>query len=167
VVRDGHWTFGRNDDGYVALWSWRTPEWREHDPDDVFTDGMTEPFDLVAPGGADNVWITEVGSASISGTFEEFMEAQRTSGVGVTVRPVRDDGLPGGFDVTYGSPSAGTLALGQDGPFTVDGEEVDLQIAARYDNPWAQVDFRGGRYDIADADGGLVLDFDAGTRQTS
>jgi hypothetical protein len=167
VVRDGHWTFGRNDDGYVALWSWRTPEWREHDPHDVFTDGMTEPFDLVAPGGADNVWITEVGSASISGTFEEFMEAQRTSGVGVTVRPVRDDGLPGGFDVTYGSPSAGTLALGQDGPFTVDGEEVDLQIAARYDNPWAQVDFRGGRYDIADADGGLVLDFDAGTRQTS
>ena len=31
TVRVGHWTFARRRDGYVALWSWRAPEWRRHD----------------------------------------------------------------------------------------------------------------------------------------
>lgn len=166
VVRDGQWTFGRKGDGFVALWSWRTPEWREHDPARVFTDGMTEPFDLVAPGGPDNVWIAHVGDATTAGSFAEFQEALRSAPVEVTPRPAGADGLPGGFDVTFASPTEGEIAFGQDGPLTVDGEEHPLRNEKRYDNPWAQVDFGADAYDIGDDEGGLVLDFAAGTRTT-
>ncbi|MGI8939840.1 MAG: hypothetical protein ACR2JF_16815 [Iamia sp.] len=167
VVRAGRWTFGRKGGGYVGLWSWREPEWRDHDPAEVFTDGMTEPFDLVAPGGSDNVWIAQVGEAGTDGSFEEFQAALSDAPVEVVVRPVRDDGLPGGFDVTFASPTEGPMALGQDGAFTVDGDEVPLRHDLRYDNPWAQVEFQSDRYEIADDDGGLVLDFAAGTRTAS
>jgi hypothetical protein len=61
--RRGRWTIGRRRDGYVALWSWRPAEWRDHDPDEVFTNGLQERFELVAWGGPDNVWILEVGDA--------------------------------------------------------------------------------------------------------
>ena len=166
VVRDGSWTFGRKGDGYVALWSWREPEWREHDPAEVFTDGMTEPFDLVAPGGADNVWISHVGEAGTDGTFEEFQETVRGADVEVTPLP-DDDGRPGGFDVRFASPTEGEMTLDQGGAFTVEGEDVDLRNDKRYDNPWAQVDFQATTYEISDDEGGLVLDFDAGTRTAS
>jgi hypothetical protein len=76
------------------------------------------------------------------------------------------DGLPGGFDVTFASPTEGRIAFGQDGPLTVDGDEVPLRNEARYDNPWAQVPFGSDTYEIGDDEGGLVLDFAAGTRTT-
>ncbi len=167
VVRDGRWTFGRKGDGYVGLWSWREPEWRPHDPDEVFTDGMTEPFDLVAPGGSDNVWIAQVGGAGTDGSFADFQAALSDVTPDVEVRPARPDGLPGGFDVTFASPTEGAMALGQDGAFTVDGEEVPLRHERRYDNPWAQVDFQSDRYEVADDEGGLVLDFAESTRAAS
>src|SRR5262245_57003200 len=63
VVRAGRWTFARKGDGYVALYSWREPQWRAPLPDE-FTNGLTRDFDLVAPGGPDNVWIVEVGDAT-------------------------------------------------------------------------------------------------------
>jgi len=62
VERDG-WVIGRKGDGYVALRSWRPTRWREYGPEE-FTRGLTERFDLVAEGGPDNVWITEVGRAA-------------------------------------------------------------------------------------------------------
>ena len=62
VVQQDGWTIGRKGDGYVALWSWRPTQWRTYSPGD-YTLGLTQSFDLVADGGADNVWITEVGRA--------------------------------------------------------------------------------------------------------
>lgn len=166
VVRAGQWTFGRKGDGYVGLWSYREPEWREHSPDDVFTDGMTEPFDLVAPGGADNVWIAQVGDAATSGTFEEFQAALVDAAVVARPRPVAETGLPGGFDVSFDSPTEGVLTFASDGELDVDGEEVPVRHESRYDNPWAQVAFGADVYEIGDDDGGLVLDFAEGTRTT-
>lgn len=163
VVRDGGWTFGRQGDGYVGLWSWRTPEWREHAPDEVFTDGLTEPFDLVAPGGPDNAWIVQVGDAG-TGTFEQFQESLRSAEPTVEVRPETPEGYPGGFDVTFDSPTEGPMTVGQDGAFTVAGEDVALRHDLRYDNPWAQVEFQSTTYEIADDEGGLALDFDEGAR---
>ncbi len=165
VVRDGHWTFGRSGDGYVGLWSHREPDWRTHDPAEVFTDGLTEPFDLVAEGGPDNVWIAEVGDAATAGGFEDFQAALTSAEITVEPRPPTAEGYPGGFDVRYASPAEGVLELGQDGPFTVDGEEVPLRNEARFDNPWAQVANDSDRYEIADEEGGLTLDFAAGTRE--
>ena len=69
VVQHGGWTFGRKGDGYVALWSWRPTQWRTYDDPGIFTHGLTQPFDLVADGGADNVWITQVGDAAKFGDF--------------------------------------------------------------------------------------------------
>jgi hypothetical protein len=78
------WTLGRAGDGYVALWSWRPTTWREHDPSVTFTNGLTEPFDLVAPGGADNAWIVEVGDAGRWGSFDAFATAVTRAAVDVT-----------------------------------------------------------------------------------
>ena len=86
VVTEGHWTFGRKGDGYVALWSWRPVRWRDHDPAKVFTHGLTQPFDLVADGGADNVWIVEVGDADKWKSFDAFRAAVR-AGTGRGHRP--------------------------------------------------------------------------------
>ena len=139
VVRDGQWTFGREGDGYVALWSPPAVDLRKYAPRDVFTDGLTEPFDLVAPGGSDNVWIAEVGPRQL---------AARSRLHGRPSPPPRSTfahpaaGYPGGFDVVYESPSEGELTFGQDGPFTVAGAEVSLRDGPRYDNPWSTTSFR-------------------------
>ena len=69
--------------------------------------------------------------------------------------------------MTYTSPTEGELRIGQDGPFTVDGDEVPLRHDLRYDNPWAQVPFQATTYEIGDDEGSLVLDFAAGTRTVS
>ncbi|MEL7209692.1 MAG: hypothetical protein AAGK32_15900, partial [Actinomycetota bacterium] len=166
VVQQDGWTLGRKGDGYVALWSLRPAAFRELPPD-VYTKDLTEDFDLVAEGGGDNVWIVEVGDAATWGSFEEFRAAVVAADVDVTTRPAGDAGLPGGFDVTYESPTEGTMAFGWTGPLTVDGEEIELTGGPRIDNPWARVEAQATRYDISDGDARLVLDFDAGTREAS
>ncbi len=164
VRQVGGWTLGRKGDGYVALWSWRPTTWRAHDPAVTFTDGLTQPFDLVAEGGADNVWISEVGDAATWGSFDAFAAAVTAAPVTVTPRPVGTDGLPGGFDVAYGSPSSGTLAFGQTGPFTVDGAEVPLHREDRFDNPFGTTAFGSTTVEIAEAGATLAVDTARGTR---
>jgi len=165
VVRDGGWTFGRTGDAYVGLWSWRAPEWRDHDPANVYTSGLTEPFDLVAPGGADNVWIVEVGGASTNESFTSFRERLLAATIDVTPAPPDEAGIAGGFTVRYESPAEGEMVLDADGTFEVDGEEMELRGDQRYDNPWSTIGFDSLDYQITDDDGGLVLDFTAGTRE--
>jgi hypothetical protein len=155
---DGHWTFGRKGDGYVALWSWRPVTWREHDPEQVFTHGMTEPFDLVAPGGAENVWIVEVGDAERWGSFGEFQQALGSAAVEVT------QGTDG-FDVRYASPTEGEMGFSWTGPLTVDGEAVPIADYPRYDNPWSTTPFEARQIRIAAGGQELVLDFDAASRE--
>ena len=75
VVQAGDWTFGRRGNGYVALWSWRPTHWRTYADPGIFTHGLTQPFDLVADGGPDNVWITQVGDAATFGSFAGFRAA--------------------------------------------------------------------------------------------
>ena len=165
VVSDGNWTLARHGDGYVGLWSWRTPEWRDV-PAGAFTHGLTEDFDLVAPGGPDNVWIVETGDSASSGSFEEFQRSLVEADIEVDERaPV--DGLPGGFDVTYDSPAQGAMSFATDGPLVVDGDEVELHAEARMENPWATVPWEGRRYEITEGDSSLVLDFDSWTRTTT
>ena len=107
VRQVGNWTLGRRGDGYVALWSWRPTQWRTHDPAVTFTNGLTQPFDLVAPGGADNAWVVQVGDAGEWQSFSAFADAVTSAPLSVAARPPGADGLPGGFDVTYQSPTAG------------------------------------------------------------
>lgn len=157
---DGHWTFGRRGDGYVALWSHRPVRWRGHDPERVFTHGMTEPFDLVADGGATNVWIVEVGDKGRWGSFEAFREAVRGAEVAV-------DDADEGFTVSYDSPTEGPLGFSSAGPLTVDGEEVAIGGYPRFDNPWSRTPFESRVIRIADGGEELVLDFDAVRREVT
>jgi hypothetical protein len=161
--QDG-WTFGRRGDGYVALWSWRPTEWRTHDPAVTFTNGLTEPFDLVAPGGADNVWIAEVGNADRWGSFDAFVDALAAAPVSVHDRG-HVDGVSQGFDVSYGSPTEGTMAFSWTGPLTVDGAEVPLHGTDRYDNRFGTTGFGDTRVEIADDRSRLTVDPTTGTRR--
>lgn len=167
VVEDGNWIFGRKGDGYVALWSWRETEWRTHGPDIVNQNGLTEVYDLVAPGGPDNVWITEVGDATRwAGGFEAFQAAMVAATPEVTklasTDPLSDPF--GGFDVVWNSPTQGQLEFGTAQPFVVAGNEVALDGYPRLDNPWMYLPFGGRDLQVTIGERRLDLDFDAWSR---
>jgi hypothetical protein len=160
VRQDGNWTFVRKDAGYIALWSWRTPTWRPFDPASQPTDGLTQPFDLVAEGGADNVWIVEVGDATTVDSFDDFV-----TGVLATEPTVeRNDE---GFTVAWTSPSGGEVTFGSTAPFTVDGTEVPLGDYPRHDSMLGTVDRLATRFVLGGEEAELELDFDAWTRDVS
>lgn len=164
VVRSGPWTIARRGDGYVALWSWRPVEWRTHDPAEVFTNGLTEVFELVAPGGPDNVWILEVGDVDRWEDFDRFAAAIADADVTVVDHGWGDDGAHAGFDVGYTSPAEGRLELGWAGPLRVDGQEVAIDGYPRFENPFSTVPEGGTVVPITDAVDGFTLDLAAGTR---
>lgn len=168
VVQDGNWTFGRFCDGYIALYSWRVAEFVDHGPA-VPTNGMLEPFDLIAYGGPDNVWIVECGrAADWGGSFTDFQNAIRAASVIVT--PVTE-GLPGSavppfFEVEYQSPSLGTVSFSWEGPLLVAGEEVPIRGYPRYENPWTRTEFLDRNLLLHDAETGASLwqEFEKGKR---
>jgi hypothetical protein len=158
VRQVGNWTLGRRGDGYVALWSWRATQWRTHDPAVTFTNGLTQPFDLVAPGGADNAWLVQVGDAGEWESFSAFADAVTTAPPSVTPRPPGADGLPAGFDVTYQSPTQGTIAFSSAGPLTVDGTEAPLHGTDRSSTPFGVVAAGAGQIELRDGPATLSLD---------
>jgi hypothetical protein len=172
VVQEGHWVFGRSGDGYVALYSWRDAAFLDYTGKDWATDGMTLPFDLVAAGGPDNVWIVECGRQMDWGSFEAFRAA--VAGSAVTVTPLGNHAanvVSKGFSVRYTSPSQGLMTFGWAEPLTVGGAPVAIDGPLRFDNPWAQQGFDTRRTLVLDepslATGfGVFLDFEKGIRTT-
>jgi len=165
VVQDGPWTFGRFRDGYIALYSHRPAAYVVYDPAVYATNGMVQPFDLRADGGADTVWIVECGRKAQWGSFAAFRAAVSASRVAVTSRGPSQGGVSPGYDVEYDSPSQGRLTFGWEAPFLVRGVEQPLAGYPRYDNPWSQTPFdtRATRIDTDGA--GVALDFARGTRE--
>jgi hypothetical protein len=84
-----------------------------------------------------NVWIVELGDETQWGSFDHFVTA-------VSGAPVEIDGL----DVTYRSPTIGSLQFGWHGPLRVDGDEIALHKYPRFDNPYCQADFASRQYTI-------------------
>ena len=164
VRTDGHWTFGRRDGGYVALWSWRAPAWRDHDPAKVFTGGLTGRFDLVAAGGADNVWVCEVGDEDRWGSFDRFCAGVAAATVEVDDPGWRGDGAHPGFAVRYASPAEGRIESRPGHPLVLDGTDVALDRRSRFANPFSQVPVGETTVAVSDASGSWVLDLAAGTR---
>jgi hypothetical protein len=122
VAQEGPWTFGRKGQGYVALYSWRRTTWQLYPPEELAlpqNGPLTRSFDLVAPGGPDNVWIVECGREADWRSFAAFRDAILGAGVAVTPRPTAFNHDT--FDVAYDSPSQGLLAFGWDAPFVVRG----------------------------------------------
>ena len=151
----GHWVFGRQGKGFVVLWSERPVEWRDAPPG-AFTHGLTQPFDLVAPGGSDNVWVVEVGRAA-DGTFAEF----QADLLGAAITNV-------GGVVTFASPSQGAMRWDSDtGALQVKGQGVATADYPRFDTPWVRAPFDARMFEIAIDDATLTLDFDTLTRNAS
>ncbi len=166
VVGDGNWTFARLGDAYLALYSWRAPEWKSYDPATTDTNGMTEPFELVAAGGPNNVWITELGSKRAYGSFGEFRTAVAADAPRVT--PLGDPAVYStAFDVAWTSPSLGPLTFGWDRPLTAGGEDVPLAGYPRIDSPWAQVEFGSTDYVVKSGRETLRFDVTAPSRESS
>ncbi|MEW6270694.1 MAG: hypothetical protein AB1689_15535 [Thermodesulfobacteriota bacterium] len=166
-MQQGAWTFGRRRDGFVAPYSWREARFLAYDPTRFATDGMVKPFDLVAQGGADNVWIVECGSKADWPSFAAFRAAVASAPVEVLPRgPGTADGVSDGFDVTYGSPSRGRIELGWDGPLVVEGREVALDHA-RWDNPFVRASADGAVIEVAHEGLSLRLDFAAPARSVA
>ena len=159
VRQVGNWTIAAKNGAYIALWSWRTPTWREYDPAVVATNGMVEPFDLVAEGGADNVWLVEVGSDE-GGTLDDFIAALTAADPSV----VRDDT---GFAVSWTSPSAGIVDFSSTGPFLIEGEEQPLGDFPRHESPWGGIEHLSRQYNLTAGDSTWSNDFDAMTRNVS
>jgi len=141
VVQEGRWTLGRKGDAYVALFSEHPAAWSEENG-----------YELVAEA-RENVWIVELGDAAGNGSFARFVEAIRTAPVDV------------GETVTYLSPSVGSVAVGWEGPMTVEGRAVDLGPYRRWDNPYCRQTFGTDVTDIALGRERLELDFGAPSRR--
>lgn len=164
VDSEDGWTFARQGDGYVGLWSLNPTEWREHgeDVDGVFTNGLTERFDLAAEG-RENAWIVQVGDAETVGSFEDF-QASLVGTVEVT-DPAGADGPTQAYgEVTFTSPTEGEMTFSWEGDLLVDGEVVDLHPGDRYDNPWAQEPFQSQQVEVVEGDRTLTLDFETASR---
>ena len=122
--------------------------------------------ELVASGGPNNVWITEVGHADSHGSFEEFQAAIQEHEPVVT--PLGDpDVSTTGFDIEWTSPSVGEVSFGWDAPLVVDGEERDLADYPRIDSPWAQVPFDSTSYVVKSGRHTLRLDTGTPSRESS
>jgi hypothetical protein len=159
VRQVGNWTIAAKNGAYIALWSWRTPTWREYDPAVVSTNGMVKPFDLVAEGGPDNVWLVEVGSDD-GGSLDGFIAALTAADPSV----VRDDA---GFTVSWTSPSAGIVDFSSTGPFLIEGEEQPLALFPRHESPWGGIEHLSRQYNLTAGDATWSCDFDTMTRELS
>ena len=160
VRQDGNWTVAAKDGGYIALWSWRTPTWRVYDPAVNATRGMVEPFDLVAEGGPDNVWIVEVGTRREDGDLDGFLAA-------LTAQTPEVERGDDGFEVAWTSPSSGAIEFSSTGAFVVDGEEQPLGDFPRHDSPWGTVDHLATAYRLEGDGSAWAVDADGWTRTVS
>jgi hypothetical protein len=166
VRQGGNWTIAAKNGGWIALWSWRTPTWREYDPAVVATNGMTRPFDLVAEGGPDNVWIVEVGgddrgpdgSSPDGASLDEILAAITAAEPEVT----RDES---GFAVAWTSPSSGAVEFSSTGAFIVDGVEQPLAEHPRHESPWGTIDHLSRQYELTASGSTWSCNFDTLTRQ--
>jgi hypothetical protein len=159
VRQVGNWTIAAKSGGYIALWSWRTPTFRPNDPG-VPTRSFTQPYDLVAEGGPDNVWIVEVGNDDDDRDLDSFI-ASLTAAEPVVERTAD------GFEVAWTSPSAGELGFSSTGAFTVAGAEQPLGDHPRHESPWGTVEHESLRYELSNGANTWAVDFAAATRQVS
>jgi hypothetical protein len=159
VRQVGNWTIVDKDGGYIALWSWRPAAFKPNDPG-VPARTFTQPYDLVADGGPDNVWIVEVGTDEDDGDFDAFIAAITANEpvVGQTAE---------GFEVAWTSPSSGSIEFSSTGAFVVAGEEQPLSGHPRHDGPWGTVERESLVYELANGANTWALDFDASTRSVS
>jgi hypothetical protein len=156
VRQVGNWTFAAKSGGYIALWSWRTPTFKANDPG-VPARTFTQPYDLVAEGGPDNVWIVEVGNDEDDGDLDAFVAS-------VTAAEPVVDRTDDGFEVAWTSPSAGAIEFSSTGSFIVEGAEQPLADHPRHESPWGTIEHESLEYELSNSTDRWALDFERATR---
>lgn len=159
VRQVGNWTFVTKAGGHIALWSWRTPTFKANEPG-VPARTFTKPYDLVAEGGPDNVWIVEVGNDEDDGDFDAFIAA-------ITANEPAVDQTAGDLLVRWASPSSGVVEFSSTGAFMVAGAEQPLNGHPRHEGPWGTIEHESPAYELTNDANAWALDFDAATRSVS
>jgi len=144
VIEQDGWVFGRIGDGYVALYSDQPYQW--------ITEGPDADQEIVAPGYK-NVWICQLGRASVDGLFAEFVSAVTNADLTVT-----------GLNVQYDAARIGEVTVGWRDDLIVNGQVISLDDYPRFDNPYTRVEFNSLVYEIKFQGMSLHLDFEKGTR---
>jgi hypothetical protein len=139
---EGNYLFGKKGETYVAMIGARNFHYRDDARDDVIQPGKK------------TFWITEAGSHSGDGSFEQF------------TRRIRDNSVQ--FDtvtMTLAYTSNFTaLELEFGGAFRVNGETVDTNYK-RYDSPYIQAERKDSTLTFSFNGESLFLDFDRGIRK--
>ncbi len=86
------------------------------------------------------------------------MAAVGAAPVGVHQMPA-NNGHPGGFDVSYRSPTEGQMTFGWNAPLTVAGRTIALHGTRRFDDPFISEPVGSQLYAIRNGISKLTLDF--------
>jgi hypothetical protein len=140
--QDG-WTFGRKNDGYIALYSYQPGFW-------------SSDYEIKILGRK-NALIVEMGSKDEYGSFDEFVSKILQAQKNIVPQAF-------GYSVLYNSPLRGLVNVSWDGAMYVAGTEIDLGPYPRFDNKYCYQEFGTNKTTITFGSQQLVLDFDAGTR---
>jgi len=141
IVEANDWVLGRKGDAFVALYSQHPTYWAQENNYELIADVK------------ENIWIVELSDTATSGPFEQFTEDILSAQINI------------GGTVRYNSPSRGLMTVGWEGPFHVEGEDVDLGPYRRWDNPYCMQEFDHHKTDIRFEDHKLELNFKGGTRR--
>ena len=130
--------------------------------------GCAQPFDLVADGGPDNVWLTQVGDAvAVPRTSPRSAPRCSPTRCRSTPRPA-NGALPGGFDVALRIADRGRRQLRDDRAARGQGRRRRARSPASATTTRGRSpNFGASAITIADTAGALKLDFAHGSRVTS
>ena len=170
VIEKNGWIFARKADGYLALHSQNPYFWNENDSPlsregrqeelkrsfASFASWRLNPEDMareVIVPGKQNIYICQMGRKAEDGAFNQFV--QNISAAEVVFS---------GLTVQYRSPGNGVVRFGWDGPFNVDGVDIQLIDYPRYDNPYVKSEFDPDKIRVAAGEHELYLNWETGER---
>lgn len=140
--KDG-WTFGKEGDSYVALYSSEPTYW-------------VSDYELRVIGDK-NVWIVELGSIEDYNSFEDFQDQVLDAELKIIPESI-------GYDIEYDSPLRGEATVSWEDPFYVDGEQIDLGDYPRFDNEYCYQEFGSEKTVIEFENQRLELNFNNASR---
>ena len=126
VIQKDGWTFGRKENGYVAIWSSVPHSFRE--------DSLYAGRELIADGN-ETVWLAECGSKTEDGSFENFIHK-------ILNAPICQNGET----ITFSSPGSGFWEFGLTDGFNINGEPVPISDFL-VDSPYLTSKFGSGKFD--------------------
>jgi len=114
-IRD-RWAFGKVGEGYIALAAVNGLDFQKRG-DNAYRD--------LRSTGTPNVWICQMGRATLDGSFQEFIAR-------VLTLPIQFESMQAEFTTLRGDH----LQFGWQGPFLVNGEAEPLSGFKHYDDPY-------------------------------